>query len=418
MAGRATRWFIAGALAAALVASGAQAQSGDPSQYCQGDGGPLGMASDAEHTVLLGEAPLPHGVRSRRLSVGGVATRVVEAGPRHARDAVVFVHGHPGSARDFDRLVSTSGRFARTVAFDVPGYGQSDKLAAQVQTTDGVADYIGAVLKRLGIRRVVLVVHDLGGPWGLQWAVKHPDALTGAVLMDGGVLIDWTPPPFAVAWETPGAGEMQMATTTRENFNASLKATNPRLPQAFLDRMYDNYDRPTRCAALRYYRDLSKNPNLGKEQAAVLRKRRRPALAIWGADDLFVQPDQAEKQKQAFPDAKVHLIAGTGHWVFADAPKRVRKLFVPFVRPRLAVRRPHPRAGARRLRVRVRVKGMLPAYRVRARIRTRRTSTPVMVRGKRTLTIRVRRPLHARRYSLRVHARGLTPRRLHFRARR
>ncbi|MEA2449355.1 MAG: hypothetical protein QOG63_1287, partial [Thermoleophilaceae bacterium] len=44
MAGRATRWFIAGALAAALVASGAQAQSGDPSQYCQGDGGPLGMA--------------------------------------------------------------------------------------------------------------------------------------------------------------------------------------------------------------------------------------------------------------------------------------------------------------------------------------------------------------------------------------
>jgi pimeloyl-ACP methyl ester carboxylesterase len=353
------------------------------------------------------------------VTVGGVATRVVEAGPRNATDAVVFVHGHPGSARDFDRLVSTSGRFARTVAFDVPGYGQSDKLAAQVQTTDGVADYIDGVLERLGIRRVVLVVHDLGGPWGLQWAVKHPDALTGAVLMNGGVLIDWDPPPFADVWATPGAGEMQMASTTRENFKAALQATNPRLRQDYLDRMYDNYDRPTRCAALRYYRDLlNDHPNLGKQQAAVLRKRRRPALAIWGADDTFVPADQAEKQKQAFPDAKVHLIEGTGHWVFMDAPKRVRKLFVAFARPRLIVRRPHPRAGARRLRVRVRVKGMLPAYRVRARIGARRASKPVTVRGKRMLKIRVRRPLRARRYSLRVHARGLVPRRLHFRVSR
>jgi pimeloyl-ACP methyl ester carboxylesterase len=411
--------LIAGALAAALVASSAQAQSGDASQYCQGDGGSLGMASDAEHTVLLGERPLSRGVRSRRVTVDGVATRVVEAGPRNARDAVVFVHGHPGSARDFDRLVSAGGRFARTVAFDVPGYGQSDKLAAQVQTTDGVADYIGGLLEQLGIRRVVLVVHDLGGPWGLQWAVKHPDALTGAVLMNGGVFIDWTPPPFATAWATPETGEMQMASTTRENFKGALGAANPPTPQDFLDRMYDNYDRPTRCAALRLYRDLfNEKPNLGKEQAAVLSKRRRPALAIWGADDAFVQADQAEKQKQAFPAAKIHLIEGSYHWPFVDHPKRVRKLLVRFARPRLTVRRPHPKAGARRLRVRVRVRGMLPAYRVRARIRTRRSSTPVMVRGKRTLTIRLRRPLHAHRYSLRVHARGLVPRRLHFRVSR
>ena len=210
-----------------------------------------------------------------------------------------------------------------------------------------------------------------------------------------------------------------MASTTRENFKAALQATNPRLPQDFLDRMYDNYDRPTRCAALRYYRDLlNDNPNLGKEQAAVLSKRRRPALAIWGADDTFVPPDQAEKQKQAFPDVKVHLIEGSGHWVFMDTPERVRELFVPFVRPRLTVRRPHPRAGARRLRVRVRVKGMLPAYGVRARIASRGSSRAVKVRGRRTLTVRVRRPLRARRYALRVDARGLVPRRLPFRVRR
>src|SRR3954454_6027538 len=131
---RGTGALLAVAAAALLAAPAAWGQ--DPSQYCVGDGGPLGMASDAEHTVVLGEAPLPPGLRQGRVSVDGVATRVVEAGPSRAKDAVVLIHGHPGSARVYDSLMDASGTSAGWVAIDTRGYGQSDKLADKVQSVD------------------------------------------------------------------------------------------------------------------------------------------------------------------------------------------------------------------------------------------------------------------------------------------
>ena len=406
-------------LLGAAPTAGAQAPPGDPTLYCEGNGGPLGVATDLEHNVLVGDPPLPLGVRTSRVTVDGVTTRVQEAGPAGAEDAVVFVHGNPGSSRDWDDLVAANGAFARTVAFDVSGYGKSDKHARGVQSTDGAAGYIQGLLERLGIRRVVLVVHDFGGPWGLQWAVKHPDALTGVVVINSGVFIDYIPHALAIIWATPIAGEVQMASTTRENFRAALQGSHPRLPAQFIDRMYDDYERATRCATLRYYRAAFQNPNLGREQAAVLRRRRRPALVVWGERDPFIPPEHAERQREAFPGARVEIFKDSGHWPFIEELARTRGLVVPFLRPRLGVVRPAPRAGQRRLAVQVRVEGVLPAHEVRARLDrgglAGDSGRPLTVSGRRTLVVRLRRPLGAGHYVLTVRARGLPTQRFRLR---
>src|SRR3954465_328903 len=250
--------LAAAALAMACVgASGASAADPDPTLYCVGDGGPLGAATAAEHTVLVGDPKRPAGVRERRISVAGGSTRIIEAGPREGKKAGRFVHGNPGSARDWDDLVAANGRFARTVALDIPGWGKSDKENAQIHTTDGAAAYIEAVRRQLGIERLVLVAHDFGGIWGLQWGSQHPDAPIGAVLIDTGVLKDYVPHPLALVWATNGAGEAQVASTTREGFRQAVNFMQPRpLPEAFIDRMYDDYDRLTPCALLRYSRSV------------------------------------------------------------------------------------------------------------------------------------------------------------------
>src|SRR3954471_12016554 len=359
------------ALVAALAAaSGAGAADPDPTLYCVGDGGPLGAATAAEHNILVGDPKPPAGVRQSRLSVKGVSRRVIQAGPPDAREAVVFVHGSPGSARDWDDLVSVNGRFARTVAFDIPGWGKSDKLNAEIHTTNGAAAYIQGVLDRLGIKRVVLVGHDFGGIWGLQWASQHPDALTGVVLIDTGVLKDYVPHPLALVWATPGAGEAQVASTTRAGFHQAVQFMQPRpLPNRFVDRMYDDYDRATRCALLRYYRSVRDatfgNPNaVADKQTAALRKRRRPALVIWGAKDPYIPSEQAYKQRAAFPGARVELFQDSAHWPFVDNAARTRSLVVPFLRPNLSATLGQVRA--RKVSVRVRVAGVLAALRVTA----------------------------------------------------
>jgi pimeloyl-ACP methyl ester carboxylesterase len=405
-------------LAAVVTASAASAADPDPTLYCVGDGGPLGAATAAEHTVLVGDPKLPAGVRERRLSVTGGSTRIIEAGPPNAKEAVLFVHGNPGSARDWDDLVAANGRFARTVALDIPGWGKSDKLNAQIHTLDGAAGYIEAVRKQLGIERLVLVAHDFGGIWGLQWASQHPDALIGVVLIDTGVLKDYVPHPLALVWATNGAGEAQVASTTREGFHQAVNFMQPRpLPEAFIDRMYDDYDRPTRCALLRYYRSVRDatfgNPNaVADKQTAALKKRRRPALVIWGAKDPYIPSEQAYKQRAAFPGARVELFQDSAHWPFVDNAARTRSLVVPFLRPKLSATL--GRVGQRRVSVRVRVTGVLAAQRVTAALGGSSTQ-PVAIRGNRTLTIRLGGPLAAGSHTVTVRALGLPSRRLRLR---
>jgi pimeloyl-ACP methyl ester carboxylesterase len=331
--------LVATAVAAAVVALAAPGWAADPLHdslvYCPGtaDGGATGAFTDAEHTVKVGDPPLPRGVRRARIAIDGVSTRVLEAGPRRASSAVVFVHGNPGSSRDFDSLLAETGGFARAVAFDVPGFGRADDRPGGPYTTDGAARFIEHLTARLGIRRVHLVLHDFGGPWGLEWGAGHGNRLASVVLIDTGVFIGYYGHPSAFLWHTPLAGEAYSATTTRATFTAFLQANNPRpLPGPFVDRMYDDFDRGTRCAMLHYYRAVTNSDQMGRLQAASLRKRIRPALVVWGAQDPYVPASLAETQKQAFPAAEIHVLQGDGHWPFVDEPLRVRRLVIPFLR--------------------------------------------------------------------------------------
>jgi pimeloyl-ACP methyl ester carboxylesterase len=433
------RLFIATALAAAIAAVPAALAADPPDPlhdslvYCRQtfDGGATGTGTDAEHTIEVGDPPLPPRVRQRRLKVGGITTRVTEAGPATATEAAVFVHGNPGSARDYDALVAAAGRHGRAVAFDVPGMGHADDRPGGPYSVDGAAAFIERVRARLGIERVHMVLHDFGGPWGLQWAVRHPDRLASVVLIDTGVFIGYYGHPTALEYHTPLVGEVNMATTTRESFTAFLQANNPKpLPGRFVDRMYDDYDRGTRCAALSYYRSIDNPDAMGKAQAKVLRRRRRPALVFWGKKDPYVPVSLARTQRQAFPGARIVVLPKAGHWPFVDEPATARSVIVPFLRrvvraPRFVVYHGKLHAGRTRpwhadLGVR-RARG---AHRVRLRLRRRGklvggTRRAVAVgRGLRRVTIRLRRPLRAGRYALRITSAELPAQRVRVRVRR
>ena len=328
---------VIGIIAAGLLALPAAASAQGPAFYCQGsaDNGATGVVTDTEHRVLVGDPPLPPGARQRRVTVDGITTTVTEAGPRRASQAVVFAHGSPEYSRDFDRLLAGAGRYGRAISFDWPGYGHAADPAGGPYTVEGAAHFFAGLMDRLGVRKVDLVMHDLGGPWALQWAVAHPAELHSVVVIDSGVFLGYQGHPAALVYVTPGAGEGDMAVETRTSFTREIQSTNPTpFPAAFLDRMYDNYDRGTRCALLRYYRDMrDHNPDtLARAQTAVLRRRRRPALVVWGEKDPFMPVALAYRQSQAFPGARVHVVKGAGHWPWVDRPAEVDRVVLPFLR--------------------------------------------------------------------------------------
>jgi pimeloyl-ACP methyl ester carboxylesterase len=275
------------------------------------------------------------------VSVRGVRSPVLAAGPAAGSEAVVFVHGNPGPADDWRELLTRAGELGRAIAPDMPGYGRADKPKDFSYTVDGYARHLAALLDQLGITRAHIVAHDFGGPWALAWAARHPDAFASATLINTGVLTGYRWHRYARIWRTPGLGELFQATTSRPAFRLLLGRENPGLTRDQIDRIYDaSRSWATKRAVLKLYRATPAAKLAGP--AAALRPLDRPALVIWGTKDAYLPREQAERQRQAFPSAQIEMLDGYGHWVMLEDPGRVASLVIPF----LARQLPGPATGS------------------------------------------------------------------------
>jgi cis-3-alkyl-4-acyloxetan-2-one decarboxylase len=273
-------------------------------------------------------------LQSTPVVVAGVRSPVLHAGPPDAAEAVVFVHGIPGPGEDWSDLLGRVGEFARVLAPDMPGFGSADKPADFDYTIAGYARHLGGLLAELEVSRVHLVTHDFGGPWALTWAAAHPKAFASVTLINTGVLIDFAWHRYARIWRTPIVGELFQATTTRAGFRFLLGRDNRRLSRSAIDRIYAQSDSwPTKRAVLKLYRASPAASMEGPRD--VLRALDRPALVLWGTADAYLPWEQAERQREAFPSARLEILEGLGHWPFLEDPGRVAGLVVPFIREQL-----------------------------------------------------------------------------------
>jgi pimeloyl-ACP methyl ester carboxylesterase len=270
------------------------------------------------------------------VSIDGIRTPVLELGPSEATEGVVFVHGNPGSIRDWDSLARGVAKFGRALAMDMPGFGTADKPEHFDYSVPGYARHLGRLLAERGVRRAHLVMHDFGGPWGLAWAANNPQAVGSVTCINTGVLSGYRGHYLARIWQTPILGELFMATTTKAGMRLLLRHGNPRgLPSEYFDHAYQSFDRGTRRAVLKLYRNTRKIDDAARPLTVALRPLDLPALIVWGAHDPYIPLPFAERQREVFLHAEIKILIGSGHWPFADDPASVAQAVLPFLRRQL-----------------------------------------------------------------------------------
>jgi pimeloyl-ACP methyl ester carboxylesterase len=270
-------------------------------------------------------------LRSRSLRVAGIETRVIEGEREDRSEAVLLLHGNPGSAEDWAWAQPRLAEFARVIAFDLPGFGRAERPADWDYSPASYATFIGAAIDELGLERTHLVMHDLGG-LGLLWAANHPEQFASCVLINTGNLIHFRWHTLARMYRRRGIGELLVALALPPLFRIGISRLNPQprpLPTGFVDRMAVEYDRGTRRAAMRFYRETPAEA-MGV-LAPMLRPLDRPALVIWGRHDPFIPVAQAELQRESFPSAVVQLFEDSGHWPHIDDPGPVTETIANFL---------------------------------------------------------------------------------------
>lgn len=259
---------------------------------------------------------------------------MLQAGDDSSREAVVFVHGSPGCADEFKRLVGETGEFARAVALDMPGFGQADKPSPRdfIYDVPNVGVHLAKMLDELGVERVHFVGHDFGGGWAMLAGAFDPTRVASMSMINSGLMRGMRWHRLARLYRTPVAGEIFMAIANERGFRHTLRD----LPSGDLDVMWRNFDRRSRRAILALYRST----DMGTQTAQLAQIRMLAAnwqsIVIFGAEDPYLPASFAERNKEALPNASVHLIEGAGHWPHLEAPDDVSQLLIPFLRAQVS----------------------------------------------------------------------------------
>lgn len=285
----------------------------------------------------MSDGPSP--LHDLSVTAQGIRTHGFEGGERGAREAILFIHGSPGSSEDWRALATAVSRIGRVVAVDMPGFGRADKPPRFDYSPGGYAAFIEALLTELGVEQVHLVLHDFGGPWGLAWAATHPTGVRSLAFFNVGIALGYQWYSTARFVRTPVLGELLMAMTTRKSFAGIIRRGGGRVPADYLDQAWASFTPPTRRAAMKAYRATPDPAKVAEAQAAVLTPYRLPALVFWGEQDGFIGVEVAERQREVFDVIELVRLPGLGHWAFLEDPGTAEAKLVGFLEQQVHARR-------------------------------------------------------------------------------
>jgi haloalkane dehalogenase len=252
-------------------------------------------------------------------------------------EPIVFVHGTPAWSFLYRHLIGDLSRDHRCIALDHIGFGLSDKPAGWGYSFAAHAGNLAALIRHLGLGRFTLVVHDLGGPIGLSYALDHPEQISRLVLFN---TVMW---PMQGEFAVPPIGKLFGTALGRMLYLRANISAKTLLPLVYGDRakltpaIHRQYTLPFPQPADRHgMYAFAREIAAGAPSLAGLWARRAsiqdvPTLLLWGMKDLaFPQPYLARWQS-TLRDARTVTFAHAGHFVQEEEPAGALEAIRPFV---------------------------------------------------------------------------------------
>lgn len=95
---------------------------------------------------------------------------------------IILLHPSPLSSSFMQPLLDVFSKQGKAIAWDTPGYGQSDPLSA---TTPGLGGYVEALsqfISALGLKTPIIYGSATGAQIAIEFAKAHPDQTCGLIL--------------------------------------------------------------------------------------------------------------------------------------------------------------------------------------------------------------------------------------------
>jgi len=234
---------------------------------------------------------------------------------------LVLLHGISSQSGSWIRQFETLVRQFRVVAWDAPGYGDTQSLAHDAPKADDYASVLEQFLEAIGIRHCVLVASSLGALIATAFAARSPTCAVGLVLLNpaGGYgLADANEresrlaarlerlarlgPQGLAAEASPG---MLSGAADEEARSIAAWSTSRILP--------DGYIQASRMLA-------------GGRLLEDAPRYAGPVLVVATSADTITPAPACASLAQAFPNGSCRLLPGPGHLSYLEAPAAINEM--------------------------------------------------------------------------------------------
>ena len=274
---------------------------------------------------------IPDGIQSNFISIDGIKLHYLCAGQG---ETVLLLHGWPTSAFLYRNMILPLSEKHQVIAIDLPGFGLSEKPSDVSYSLNFYNKIIDHFLTTLKIKKVNLVVHDLGGPIGLLWAVRHREKILRLIFLNTLVYkqFSWAVILFTLAAKLPLVKNW-LSSAAGIAFAFKIGVFNQ---ENVTPEMLENYQatfqtRSARAALLKAATNVSLKAF--DEIEAGLPKFDIPVQLIYGEADRIL-PDVAKtmaRLKEDLPQASIHPLPNCGHFLQEDQPIIISELILDFL---------------------------------------------------------------------------------------
>jgi pimeloyl-ACP methyl ester carboxylesterase len=217
-------------------------------------------------------------------------------GPETATYQLIWGHGWGQSSDALLPLAESLRAYAPSLLIDFPGFGKS-ALPGEVWGTAEYADQVANWIQSFSARRTIWIGHSFGGRIGLQLAARHPELLSGMVLVASAGL----PRTRTLTKRLQMMARTALFNTAKRVLGDGPAADRLRQRMGSADYRSAGALRPIVARVIR--EDLSE----------VARQVECPTLLVYGENDTETPPEIGERLQRFIPNSRLVRLESFGH---------------------------------------------------------------------------------------------------------
>jgi 3-oxoadipate enol-lactonase len=242
----------------------------------------------------------------------------------NGEETIVFVHGLGGSLNIWHSQQIACSRHYQTLAYDLRGSGRSQASESNYSIELWVED-LKVLLESENIKKVHLVGWSLGTLIVQHFVSSYPEMAASQTLV-------------GPLWELPEMGK----TNTFNRANLVEEQGMDAVADTIIEGGLSAFSRSDKPALVGLVRELllRNDPEsyaascraLANGKAISHERVEVPTLLIVGDDDKVTPLTMATRLYQHFPNARLEVVADSGHWATVEKPSELNQIILTFLK--------------------------------------------------------------------------------------